>query len=279
LPAQEAAAICDGLGTCCRSQGFTFDDAACRSVWQVDITNFAPTSTAAKYDANAAGECVAAERSYYAGCGVAGTVNLGACSRVYIGTIAEGGACADDEECIDPAGGDGYCNTAGGGGVCATKFPAAHGTLGQGCSGSCARESCGTVLSGPNVDCFRTDGLYCSSANTCQQLAEVGGPCEPAPDDSCVSTAYCDSTTNLCVARNAVGASCPGWGTCIDTAFCGASGVCEAKKANGQPCASDVECWAYCDNASSDHGGVRVCRGDLGNLASVDRCTVYYGAY
>ncbi len=44
LPDQGAATVCDGLGACCRTAGFAFDDANCRNVWRATFAAVAPTS-------------------------------------------------------------------------------------------------------------------------------------------------------------------------------------------------------------------------------------------
>jgi hypothetical protein len=288
-----AAAICDGLGSCCRSAGFPFDDAACRNQWVTGMSSEAPTSTAVSYDANVAGECVASLRPYVAACGTAPTPTTDACARIYVGTKPEGAACQSDEECARPAQGFAYCNdgaiTSADAGtsstpVCVVEGPEVHGTVGQGCSMTCTTdgsgESCGASGSfgsadggsptpTPGVACFTNDGVYCSPSYTCQRMAEVGGACDLG---GCVRGAYCDSTSRVCVALGQPGAACSGQ-TCVDTAFCGTAGVCEAKKANGEPCSVDTmysECLGYCSA-----GGV--CATDTGTGYSVnaDTCSNY----
>jgi hypothetical protein len=301
FPAQAAATMCDGLGRCCRSQGFAFDDTACRSAWQTTVASNTPTSTAVAYDANAAGECLAALRSVLAACGDADTVDSDACSRMYVGSKPAGAACTESEECAAPADGYAYCSesvvamgvdggvSGGASSVCVVELPTVHGALGQSCSLTCASdasgESCsssfsastdgGASMGAANVACYTNDGLYCSSAYTCQKLSEVGGSCDGYA--GCVSTAYCDSTTNLCAVRGEPGATCSGWLSCVDTAFCGATGVCEAKKADGQPCSiSYNECLGYCSTAR-DTGTGTCAAGTEGSLVNADSCAGDYG--
>jgi hypothetical protein len=258
FPDQGAAALCDGLGTCCRSQGFAFDDAACRSVWRGQLASFAPASTAVVYDANAAGECLSAMRSTLAACS-ATTVNSDACERIHVGTKPAGATCTGSEECAAPAGGSAYCDDSpsldGGASpsVCVVDLPLVHGTLDQSCSSTCtvdgSSESCGgsTSSSGvsqpaTNVACYTNDGLYCSSTYTCERQSQIGS-------------------------------ACSGWLSCVDGAYCDAEGICEAKKADGQACGSSTaydECIGYCTASA-------VCASETSSSpANADTCTVSY---
>ena len=86
-----------------------------------------------------------------------------------------------------------------------------------------------------------------------------------------MTTAYCDTTSRVCVARGQPGAICSGWASCVDTAFCGATGVCEAKKADGQPCSVDAmypECLGYCSASG-------VCATDTSNFVNAEACADY----
>jgi hypothetical protein len=269
---------------------------ACRNEWQAGMASEVPTSTAVAYDANAAGECVAAVRPYVAACGTAPTPTTDACSRVYVGTKPAGAVCESNEECVAPVDGFAYCSdglvtsspdggTSAAARTCFVEPPEVHGTLGQGCGMTCTTDGSGETcsMSGSfgsadggsptptaGVACFTNDGLYCSPAYTCQRIAEVGSACDGT--EGCVTTAYCDTTARVCVARGQPGATCSGF-TCVDTAFCGAAGVCEAKKADGQPCTVDAmypECLGYCSASG-------VCTSGTGtsNFVIAEACADY----
>ncbi len=258
---QVAAAICDGLAGCCRTSGFAFDLENCRSAWQTAMSSEAPTSTAVVYDANAAGECLAALRQYVSACGTGTPSVTAGCDRVYVGTKPAGAACESDEECARPAQGYAYCDdtpivgsdggTSASPAVCVVDPPLVHGARGQGCSMTCTTDgsggSCsasvppveGTPTPTPNVACFTDDGLYCSSSFTCQALG-------------------------------ALGATCSGWGSCVDQAFCGAAGVCEAKKPDGQACSGAYdECLGYCSTSG-------ICTTDTASFVSAEVCGSTY---
>jgi hypothetical protein len=289
LPTQGAAVMCEGLGACCRSQGIAFDDTGCRSAWQAQIAASAPTSTAVVYDASAAGQCLATIRTALAQCGNFETLETEACDRMYVGTKPVGADCADSSECAEPAGGFTFCDTpmsadagVASSGVCTLYLPLAHATLGQACSTTCTTESAGESCygsgsalgdagTGATAACYTNDGLYCSSG-TCQSVSEVGGACEGYA--GCVSTAYCDSTTNLCVVRGQIGATCSGTDSCVETAYCATtSGVCEAKQADGETCTGYYECLGYCDIATGATSGV--CAGASTLLPTAENCASY----
>jgi hypothetical protein len=78
-----------------------------------------------------------------------------------------------------------------------------------------------------------------------------------------------------------LGTPCVADDSCVATAFCGTSGVCEPKRANGQPCSggayADEQCQGYCDAPPGDPSAMGVCRGALGTVANVDHCTLSFG--
>lgn len=130
------------------------------------------------YDANAAGDCVAASESLscadYAALssGTGNTSLAGTCRPFLIPKVANDGACSQDQECTS----DNCVKTSSSmDGTCKVK-PGA----GEACSGSCV------------------DGYYCGFASgqtseTCIALAANGTQC--AASDECTS-GYCDATVS-----------------------------------------------------------------------------------
>ncbi len=199
-----------------------------------------------------------------AGCNL-DQLSVSACTSIFEGTIAAGGDCSWDEECIE-----GYCSTTDGmcPGTCATR--AALGgacTTDQNCSANldCVDGAC-VERSGAGELCEGEDNIACSGIDltcvgsegampgTCRSWAQifdggVGDPCA-VPDDLCDEGLSCvfsgvagGMATFTCAAGVAAGATCAqGFpDPCPDDQFCmmgGAPGmgVCTALPTSGQPC-------------------------------------------
>ena len=293
LPDQLAAAYCDGLGSCCQASGFALDDARCQATLKAQVAGNLPTTPTVGYDQNAAGNCVAALRTQLGRCGdIEDDQALEACNRMFVGTLPEGAACTQSEECAAPPDGRASCYRSAddGAGVCQVYRVMAHGAVGQACTTTCTVQGTGecygstTVTSGSggaanataSVACYTNDGLYCASG-TCQKMEPVGGPCQSYATTACVATAYCDTQAGLCQAKLAVGADCSSADSCVDGAYCATSGRCEAQKADNLPCQSYRECRGYCDLGESTSNGV-CAGGDSSTFQVTARvCTETFG--
>lgn len=214
---------CEGLGSCCKRQGFPFDAARCQALFtleaQEDLDD--QDDPAVAYDGEAAAECFA---SFPTECKDHPDSADPACGRVFAGTLTPGAPCSNDSQCRAPEGGYASCV-----GVCRVGAPVEHGKLGEHCSYSCpSGDSClGPPGDPPAVGCYKSEGLHCSQAGlqpTCQPLAAIGQPCELE--------------------------GCAG-----DDTFCSfADATCSAPLGEGRPCGGDWECQSRnCDE------GTQVC--------------------
>ena len=233
LPERLANAACENIAGCCNSSAIAFDLATCRATAKAALQKAVnqETSLSVRYDASAAGACIAAYGAYFKGCVDGDEKSIEAdCSQVFVGTVAVGGACTNNQDCAPSAAGSGSCvhdttgDTTGqsNGGVCVaavnSSSPAiVHGKLGEACVGSCSGsgDCAGPAPSGPSPSvtalCFTEDGLQCEfRTQTCQPFAALGEPCN--------------------------------FGGCVAGAFCSNTSACSATKPDGAVCASNEEC-------------------------------------
>ncbi|HEX5099752.1 MAG TPA: hypothetical protein VFV94_09650, partial [Polyangiaceae bacterium] len=166
------------------------------------------------------------------------------CRNIFKGTIAVGGHCTKDGECIQSD--DAYveCDA----GVC-TSMPNGfvvlgnvHAKLGEACGASCSRDGngpgclyVGTPAS--NKGCWEEDGLFCNAAGVCAPVPKLGEAC---PNQACATDTYCSG--GVCVASIASG-PCPSYDGCLHTSYCDSdTQLCVPLKANGAACNYDSEC-------------------------------------
>jgi hypothetical protein len=233
---EQGQLACAALEVCCAEAGLTFNPSFCQLL--VSSPGAQPGVT---YDATAAGECLDELRDSEIVCDEG--PETPACDRVYAGALPLGAACTDDVECAPSADGDVTCDLSDE--VCSLTR---RGALGDTCSSSCEElQSGGWVCSGAGqsslpdyeeVQCYREDGLICSSA-VCAPLAELGESC--SSDTDCVATAYCDFVTATCAALAGFGESCAST-LCVEGAFCTPASSCEPAKSEGETCTTDDEC-------------------------------------
>ncbi|MBN8615052.1 MAG: hypothetical protein J0L92_30930 [Deltaproteobacteria bacterium] len=202
-------------------------------------------------------DCIAALDAV--GCTIS-DLGASACTDVFEGTVAAGGDCAWDEECVV-----GYCSTADGmcPGTCAARIPEGSACpSGQGCEigTSCATGTCRAV-SNAGGPCAGPEGRSCSGLDlTCVgATAMTPGTCRPFMNDGEVGDA-CSIADDLCreglscifagveggMARFecaeavAAGAACSrGYpDQCPDDQFCDTD-VCRPLPTEGQPCTAE----------------------------------------
>lgn len=176
-----------------------------------------------KYDGVLAGSCfsqVAGDCSALSGEGVQPTDP--ACDKVFVGLVADGGDCAQSNECSTAGA---YCAKAQGAMMGKCEAPAKEG------------ESCDVA--------FCADGLVCdfgAMAPTCIKPVADGQMC--SGDFVCVS-GNCDTATGMCAPKKAIGESCSGFSQCKD-AYCDfQTSLCTAKKDDGAACMAFDECKSY----------------------------------
>ncbi len=200
--------------------------------------------------------------------------NQEACTAAFEGTVADGGACVHEEECISND-----CDIVGCPDMC--------------CPGTCGPTPAHDVAIGQacalNDDCVT--GAWCGAGNTCEaQLADGAACTENAacgPPSTCYSDAcgpipdegeacdpaeflfecdrfdnYCDSGTMICTRQAHAGEPCtmlgpnPGDDDCVNTAWCN-GGTCEYLPLPGETCV-DNDCLAdsTCDATNTCVAGV-----------------------
>jgi hypothetical protein len=201
-----------------------------------------------KYDADAAGKCLDEYAGLSCDAFLTGPLELIQlllqCDKVFTGTVADGGACIVNEDCVSQA-----CNQTG----CATGTCGATTVYvpdGGDCSagGQCVLgDVC--VTSGTSMTCQKptivADGQACDPrmdlcvagevcVGRCEKLAGTGEDCSLLP---CTSTDYCDSTTTKCTALPGPGSPCEN-NTCVPYGYCDTTGTCAARAGVGESCAS-----------------------------------------
>jgi hypothetical protein len=248
LPAAAAHAVCESFGSCCSKASFTFDSTNCVAARTAEYQQIWGTDSSANstYDAQAAGDCLAAFKAV-AQCGQAEGSGNDSCEKILVGKLAAGQPCVSSAECAKPANGDASCSDANGTKTCQVyqSTPVTRGTEGQACSTDCADANSCSIFSSPGsapgttpmalVACYRSEGLFCD-AGTCGKLKALGQTC--AGFNSCVAGAFCDNSTSRCTAPHPNGAVCQSNNECqsdnCNTGVCGgASGVTQAECASG----------------------------------------------
>ncbi len=262
FPQQFAQAYCAGIKPCCGRAGIPYVETDCKAAATDTFTQYVTEHASAKYDADAAGKCLAAFKKNLDGClDVNDTTALG-CQDVFVGTKALGAECQSRAECAS-----GHCQfeqtdvTAAG--MCAAAGVALppHAKAGEPCSSDCSGDIndgfcfSGTLLptGSPAGACYESDGLTCAYsgasdvaptdlASVCVTLPALGEPC---PNFRCVKGAFCEEGT--CVAQRDSGA-CQDPDTCSSKSYCdtslsgGFGGQCTPLKPDGYACQDNTEC-------------------------------------
>ena len=259
LPGVLAGAVCDSLGSCCAAASFVFDSTNCRAAGTAELkaTIQDMLTPAVKYDAQAAGDCMA-ELKGRIKCGDTNAAeDIPACDRVFVGTLAAGQTCTKSAECVAP----GYCNQdfTTGQSVCTAPTGGTalvRGKAGDTCSASCADATSCNVFQAPVpgppgtvgdptqpaptlVACYGSDSLYCDG--TCQKLKAIGESC--SSPEACQTGLFCDFNSAICTAPHPNGAVCSSDYECqsdhcsADPAT-GADGTCSNTSVTAQQCAN-----------------------------------------
>lgn len=233
------------------------------------------------YDAEQAAECLDLIRGME--CRFSSTFDEAAfeaaCRAVFTGTVADGGACVEDEECASqecepPT----DCTMSCCVGACVMAEPDPTPVpVGGDCSGVeaecvatayCASDATGercVAKVGAGQPCADFDacqqGLFCvldyaTEMGTCQELPDEGETCDPnAFFIACDrQDNYCDPTTMKCTRKKGVGEACTptefGDSNCQAYAAC-VSGTCVARPGEGEACSDTLECLGEldCDGA------------------------------
>jgi len=220
------------------------------------------------YDAVKAGRCIALIEQVPS-CKRSDTAPLAAgfddefgefCSKVFTGTVADGGSCFLSEQCV----GDSYCARSDA--VCSPSRQCCAGTctaltpripVGGDCSmpsSSCAPGSfCSGPASGPRTCTLPStvegtacnsqlcaDPLYCdvdaTGMGTCKRVVATGAPCNPIADGCDDLRDHCDPTTRVCTRQIRVGGACdPALYHCVRYATCQGT-TCTKRPTAGEAC-------------------------------------------
>lgn len=191
LPAELADALCSYAYRCCDAAelvdqfgGFdppVTDEASCRvavtGLYQ-DLFGGDPAVASGRisYDAGIAATCVAAVRG--ATCGTSNQVFRDRCDAVFVGAVAAGGACADNDECAA-----GLCDQSAGAaeGTCATPPTAGMACVDDACADSAY---CEFQPATSQYQCVakRADGGLCTTGREClSEYCDDAGRCGPRP--------------------------------------------------------------------------------------------------
>lgn len=276
FPARFESAVCDNIGSCCKSAGYKYDANSCKNAIASSIGQiFSSNNTV--YNAAAAGDCLDSVSAAFSSCKGFDSVSAASCQQVFTGTQPAGSPCTSSTECKPVADADVYCDRPLGGGgqggsaqgTCTVK---PRGNKGDGCDETCTENgnvtSCsssggggtggsGGAPAGGNATCYTNEGLYCDGNHVCAALIPIGQPC--VDYSGCVDGAYCES--GVCTAKQAAGGPCTYSDACKDGTYCaqatpGASGTCANKKADGASCTSFDECQGGdCQNGKCTSGG------------------------
>jgi len=170
LPAAQVDALCDYMVHC----GIAASTALCADVWD-ELLRPDPDLDAAvaggsvKYDEDAAKACLEAIRGGACSSGFFTGEPPAACDDVFQGTVADGGACWIDEQCVSGECQSDGCPDACCEGACVAATPDA--AIGQPCGQGCV------------------EGAYCDVNDVCAALKQSGAACDGG--DECVAGLNC----------------------------------------------------------------------------------------
>lgn len=294
-------ALCSNIEPCCADQGFDFTRGACASVLQGGgdaglsgaasglVSAFAADAGLA-YDPQAAGDCIAAYRTYQAACRTpipnreigsiaaldVSVTGIFACENVFTGSRGLGEPCTFVDACSPglvcyalSAPSDGGAPV----GRCSRLqigvAENAHCTVLEDAGTSSELEICGSTSSF-DPDANTAAGLlWCEAASqTCKpiQASADGQPCATV-FQACGAASYC-SAQKICARAAQAGEPCGGANPeCVaETACSPDGGRCAALAPLGAPCSTGSDC------ASHECNAKRVCSSAVPGLANRQLC-------
>jgi hypothetical protein len=287
--AEYASAVCDSVAACCQASPYGWDEGGCLSATKAISSGYEAVLSVGgvKWDAEAAGTCIAYVRRNYAGCPPPPDLDMDrVCANLFVGSKPPGAPCTSQYQCATPAKGEARClpfATDGGGSLVCMVNPSNYdrGKLGDPCHQSCNYTPIGISCDGSTwkdpsdpsavtdvpLTCYKNDGLRCdSSTGTCVPLAKSGEACSGSAD--CESALYCKSSK--CVPREALGAVCTRSGAgCVAGAYCDPQALtCVPALADGQSCGDSGMCLS-----GACQSGTKVCGQARLGFASPQQCT------
>lgn len=174
-----------------------------------------------KYDDGLAGDCIDALRD--ASCSRDAMLDP-SCENIFTGTVADGGMCAFDAECVSGSCAVTDCNQACCPGTCTPARPTPK--IGEMCNFFCA------------------DGAYCADDNTCHAVLAAGAAC--TDPFACANGLYCagrsQTMAGTCTKLPATGEACTE--QCLNIGdYC--DGTCKKVGLPGASCTVDEGCSYY----------------------------------
>ncbi|HEY3451136.1 MAG TPA: hypothetical protein VGK67_32560 [Myxococcales bacterium] len=253
---------CAALMPCCSKAGLPADAKTCRL-----MLAFGASGSTTTYSTANASTCLSQLGALQGDPSLCtGGMNTFECSNAFPSTSATkapGEACADSHECAPSREGDATCLR----GTCAVLIAGKAGD--HPCVGTQYANGGSSISWGASDGaapaegylCDRTLGADCDAkTRTCIALADLGQPCTLSY--GCVDTAFCNGSSDRCVARAAVGADCPSGADeeCVATAECSNTGKCTARPVDpgslGTPCTGNAACDSNlaCTDGTCQHG-------------------------
>lgn len=226
--------ICNNIGDCCKSAGYVYDTAGCRS----SLTQSWNPSTSGTYQADTGARCLQLITQAVKTCGAIGMETDTVCRSVYVGSKATGEPC-NVGECAPVDGADAWCGDPEKTGQKVCQL-VRHAKVGDACGLTCNGDggSCHSVIgAASDVICYRNEGVYCAGNGLCAPLVASGQACGTSFD--CVDGAYCE--TGVCAPKQPRGGDCSSQDACVDGTYC-AGGTCAQLKPIGAACAGAEEC-------------------------------------
>lgn len=193
-----------------------------------------------------------------------------ACDETFEGTVAAGGQCAINEECISRNCDTSACTEACCQGTCVGDTPPVRPRVGEACTTAatlrCVDSYCdtGTGL----CTAYKANGEaceggsqcvsgFCNGTAICAELPATGQPCDLTTGESvCAEIGdTCSATSMTCVPLGLGGDPCTEARDCSPIYQCGASGTCELRPTLGDECGTQAfpsSCidHSYCDQTT-----------------------------
>lgn len=200
-----------------------------------------------------------------------GRIRVPACGAYFVGTVASGGECFVDQECLSQQCVGGDTGTSCTRGTCIGDTPPSMApiALGMPCTSNL---SCvdGAYCPPDTGVCspLRGSGELCAGSDECGYGLACAGPsgmrmCQllPGPGEACRfdlpcrdEGVNCDTTTSTCAQVGVQGAACTSSVQCSPYYRCDfTAGTCAKGPSLGEPCASGSRCFeagTYCESAT-----------------------------
>jgi hypothetical protein len=233
-----AKSVCEGFASSCEAESLSYDASQCSD----DVAAMfmaAVQDSCVTFDANATDQCLQVLRdlaSQHPAPRPMLELEMAGCAGAFSGTVAPGGWCNTSLDCAAPADGGAICkhDTNGTNRCIAVHFARDVGA------------ACDPVGDPVEHQCDLHAGLYCNLVTSqCEPLGEVGGTCEQTFSSlpSCVEGAAC-SSLGVCELLGQPGDACGfAKAPCNERAWCDATtNTCVAYQALGDSCAQDGDC-------------------------------------